>query len=488
MKKSPILFYSDSDLQRTIPILEDKNKRCPFYRDWARLMHSPSFRRLQGKTQLFAGLESDFFRNRLTHSLEVAQIARGIGETINYKLTKQPHKPINIDLLMFAGLAHDIGHPPFGHAGERILNTLMKSYGGFESNAQNLRILAKLEKKLDDLDTSPWSDGIWYDGTGKERSTGLNLTFRSLASILKYDRKINYNKSVSKTKEKKNKSNCPVCAEYINPDSIGKNKKKDKPLQGYYSSEETLVERIKKAVAGNSRQSDFKTIECWIMDLADDIAFSTYDIEDAFKGGILLPSDVYSPSESVLNKVIEETKKESGVSIDKITAVRIVRAIFGDLGLEDIIMLLGSKQFNKDGYLRTDLTSQLVKDAIEKTSIVLNKTNPSLSKVEMDQNIKIRVSVLKNLVYELIINSNRLKIIDYQGTRIIREIFIALASEQGPELLPEDFRNKYAQAKSDEHKYRTICDFIAGMTDRYAIEFHSRLTSNQYHTMFKPYD
>jgi dGTPase len=145
-------MYSNGDRAR--PVDDNKAKdpepyRTPWRRDYARLIHSPSFRRLQGKTQVFPGHESDFYRNRLTHSLEVAQIAKSIAIRLN--AVAEPFRPrgtkIEPDIVEFAGLAHDLGHPPFGHNGEEALDECMRDHGGFEGNAQSLRIVSRLEKK-----------------------------------------------------------------------------------------------------------------------------------------------------------------------------------------------------------------------------------------------------------------------------------------------------------------------------------------------------
>jgi dGTPase len=146
-------LYNDRGISRQKDI-DDSIKVCPDYRspfrrDYARLVHSPSFRRLQGKTQLFPGLESDFFRNRLTHSFEVAQIAKSITLFLNNsnEFLRTNEYVIDTDLVEFAGLAHDLGHPPFGHKGEKALNECMQDSGGFEGNAQTLRVLTRIEKK-----------------------------------------------------------------------------------------------------------------------------------------------------------------------------------------------------------------------------------------------------------------------------------------------------------------------------------------------------
>ena len=187
--KKPYQFYKKSDFEREIDLtwnVHDSNEhqyRTPFWRDYARLIHSPAFRRLKGKTQLFPGIESDFFRCRLTHSLEVAEIGKSIAIKFNYylkneykkkELTYDENNLIDLDLVAMACLGHDIGHPPFGHQGEEALDECMKDFGGFEGNAQTLRIVGVLEKK----DYIPKDDMFDYSGVDKKGNDcrkGLNL-------------------------------------------------------------------------------------------------------------------------------------------------------------------------------------------------------------------------------------------------------------------------------------------------------------------------
>lgn len=153
-------LYKENDYLRQNSNISTKEHFSPFRRDYARVIHSSSFRRLQAKTQIFPSLENDFFRNRLTHSLEVAQIAKSIA----VKLNNEHNLNLDYDLIETAALCHDIGHPPFGHNGEVALNKKMKEYGGFESNAQTLRLISHTAKK--DVD--------------QKQSFGLNLTYRTL--------------------------------------------------------------------------------------------------------------------------------------------------------------------------------------------------------------------------------------------------------------------------------------------------------------------
>ncbi len=231
-----LLYPEDKhDSHRRIdPPPKEGDGRSPYRRDWARLIHSPCFRRLQGKTQLFPSDENDFYRNRLTHSLEVGQIASGIASNINNNDPFFKQNPIGIDLVYFAGLAHDLGHPPFGHNGEKALDRLMARFGGFEGNAQTLRILAHLEKK--NTTTFPFTDEKPQPIVNNEDNRlGLNLTYRSLASVLKYDREI------------------PQISEDRKEDE------KNKPVKGYYFSEAGLVKDIKQKVIGTDK-ANFKTI------------------------------------------------------------------------------------------------------------------------------------------------------------------------------------------------------------------------------------
>jgi dGTPase len=270
LSKAKRCLYKKSDFvrQREIPEKEG-DYRGNFRRDLARLIHSPAFRRLQGKTQLFPSNENDFFRNRLTHSIEVAQIATGIA--LNLNATDMKDDPIDLDLVELAALAHDLGHPPFGHNGEKTLDYKMRNHGGFEGNAQTLRILARLEKKetIGFPVTTNRADPVGDDQT--DQRLGLNLCFRSLASVLKYDR------ACPETEEERER--------LTNQRYSGFSKR---PVKGYYSVESELVGRIKQEVAPGYK-GHFKTIECSIMDLADDIAYSTYDLEDAFKAQFLSP-------------------------------------------------------------------------------------------------------------------------------------------------------------------------------------------------------
>lgn len=450
------MLYTNKDKERCLIEKEEVEVgRTAFRRDFGRLLHSPSFRRLQGKTQLFPGDESDFFRNRLTHSLEVAQIAKGIAQLLNTKYKVFKDDPIDLDLIEFAGMAHDLGHPPFGHNGEKALNDAMKEFGGFEGNAQTLRILAKTEKKINSTDEHP--SGITC--AGQDCRLGLNLTYRSLASILKYDTEI------------------PLQGT-------------DGVLQkGYYKSEAELVQQIKHHVNPcDTSPADFKTIECQIMDIADDIAYSTYDFEDSMKGGFTHPLELFIRvgEEDTLNKITEKVSQ----AVDDVTKEEVFQAVIDTLPIEvssasttekhhelvkQATLYKESMLLANDGRLRTSFSSDLVGSFIRGISVE-PAFNLVFSKLVVDRSIKIRIESFKHINYMLTILSPRLRVVEYRGYGIVSELFTALNDPKvGESLFPDDLRVINNRLQDEQSKMRLICDFIAGMTDRYAAEFHGRL-------------
>lgn len=469
-------MYSSFDKHRIYESPEDPDEqyRTVWRVDYARLIHSPSFRRLQGKTQLFPGVESDFFRNRLTHSLEVAQIAKSIALKINHTHLAGKGMQLEPDICEIAGLAHDLGHPPFGHQGEEALDECMRNEGGFEGNAQTLRILAKLEKKIYNQ-----SHPIGFDESSKDLRVGLNLTYRTLASILKYDKEI------------------PYCENQRN------DSEKNRAVKGYYSHERELVCSIKQNVIGDKDFQGFKTVECQVMDIADDIAYSTYDLEDGMKAGF------YGPYEIILSndELIEKIRVKVSNSIGKVFSPDEIKdglfGIFGEIfevdiqgtNPEDLKALSvkisttafnSSRMISSNGYLRNTFSSGLVGEFVKGVEFKLDEKYPALSKVNLNAETRFKVELLKTFTFESQILSPKLKIAEYRGKEIVREIFRALTTDDGWRLMPQDFQELYSKVSS-QLKNRIICDFISGMTDRYAIEFYGRLKSENPETIFKPY-
>lgn len=468
----PAELYTAADAKRYI---KEESKAEPwrdeFRRDFARVIHCPSFRRLQGKTQIFPGYESDFFRNRLTHSLEVGQIAESIAIRLNntHVYFKSADRQINPRICLTASLLHDIGHPPFGHNGEEALDECMREFGGFEGNAQTLRIVTQIEKKRrNNLERNPI-----------ENRAGLNLTYRTLGAILKYDKKIASNRAAD-----------------------------DKVQKGYYECDEPIVMDIKRHVCPDFEKlgSSFKTIECQIMDIADDIAYSTYDIEDTFKAGFLSPSDILTYSPAVMDEVARKVAKNpgcEGFSADDVIDTFLdlfsnLSPEYGDLSPgetdtpeENILRAVSVQQdldnIASDGYLRTAFTADLVGQFVNGIEADVNPEYPQLSTIAVDNRIRKKIEVLKHFTYAATIRSNRVAVSEFRGMDIIKDVFKALNQPKGFLLLPEDYQILFDAAGGDETtRKRVLCDFIAGMTDRYAIEFWGRLYSDRGTTFFKP--
>jgi dGTPase len=461
-----------------------EDSRDPFRRDLARLLHSPAFRRLKGKTQLFPSDENDFFRNRLTHSLEVAQIATGIASNLNANIDELKDEPINEHLVHFAALAHDLGHPPFGHNGEKTLDEELQNNGGFEGNAQTLRIIARLEKKETEQFPSIEVVAKPIDEVHNDVRLGLNLTYRSMASVLKYDREI------PETEEERERLHISR-----------------RPVKGYYDIERDLVHTIKSKVAPGF-EGPFKTIECSIMDLADDIAYSTYDVEDAFKAGFLSPMGMAAATAdektAIANEINPKLTEEYGklgadnpLTVEEIDAV--LQNVFYELYEDDAggpgdqyrysaEIFRRSSVLCENGYFRTDFTSKLVNLYMSGIEFQYHADFPCLSKVKFDIATFKMVEISKKYAFRSLIMSPRLKIAESRGRDIIKSIFKALMdTEDGRRLLPDDWRIIYFGRDGTPWRRRTVCDFIASMTDRYCVEFYSRLVGIDAPSIHKPY-
>lgn len=449
-------LYDQNDYDRQYTDLPEviNEYETPFESDVSRLLLSASFRRLGGKTQLFPSTESDFFRNRLTHSLEVDHIA----QIIRRKIKREHGVDINPSVLRFACYAHDLGHPPFGHSGEKKLNELMAGYGGFEGNAQTLRILACLEKGL---------CNVGDENIRATRRCGLNITFRSLASVLKYNHLL-------ETLEER----------------------------GYYATEGELVEKINTKVG--MKHNNMRTIECSIMDLADDISNAAHDLEDSLKGNFTTPFDLFFPTEEVLTEIINRknnTKADSNIDMvsEKKKVYNALKSIFESTSLlvdseEDVIsqfsdMHKRALKIGNDGFERSKFVRSLMDKFINGITFVRNTENPALSHVEFDENTRLEIHVLKNFhrIYQH--QSSQNEISAYRGGYMIKQIFDAI--ENNLRLLPEDFYKEYMRLNSQEgdfnkKKKRIICDFISGMTDRYCVEYYGKLFSEDPISYFKP--
>lgn len=340
----------------------------------------------------------------------------------------------------------------------------MTKYGGFEGNAQTLRIVSQLEKKV-------IKSG---DESAIRRRCGLNLTYRQLAAVLKYD------SCIPRTREER-----------------------DGAVKGYYEEDKPVVDDIKKCITDNLHSGEFKTIECKIMDIADDIAYSTYDLEDSFKAGFLTPLKILTTSSDIFDNVAKKVAKETGAPFEARDAMGIFSDMFSprleeerfkervgrtskSAKLTNAVHVIS--QINiiaEDGRIRTDFTSDLVGSFVSSVSFVLNRDFPSLSDIELPLDVRQKIETLKRFSYEATIRSSRLRLAEHRGREIISDIFDALAGKGGASLLPDDQLELWQSAEGSQQKMRVISDFIAGMTDRYALEFYGRLFSDNPVSMFK---
>lgn len=281
--------------------------RSEYDRDEARLIHSAAFRRLQSKTQVLGLGESDFYRTRLTHSMEVAQIGRGIVQYLSKKKKFKEYKHYlpDISLITAICLAHDIGHPPFGHGGEVALNYCMRNHGGFEGNGQTLRILGELDKYT--------------------AEHGLNPTRRMLLGVLKYPAA--YSNLVNDAfYDSRNDSDTPYWL--FKADS-------QKPPKCYHDSDTQIVDFIFKGFDSNDvkkftcfesdigkhKKTLYKSFDCSIMNLADNISYSLHDLEDALSLGMISQlqwNNHFKSKTSLFDNIAVELKSEE-LSFESIT-------------------------------------------------------------------------------------------------------------------------------------------------------------------------
>lgn len=378
--------------------------RSEFERDRARIIHSAAFRRLQGKTQVFGVYEGDFFRTRLTHSLEVSQIAKGIALTLG----------ADTDLVEAICLAHDLGHPPFGHTGEQVLHELMRNYGGFEGNAQTFRILTRLERKHSNYE-------------------GLNLTYQTLDGVLKYKTCID---------------NATIAA---SPEG---------PVKGFYACDHNFISTVTYATGTDTERS----FECQIMDVADDIAYSVHDLEDSLKAGLISPSEFRQrPHRRVVREV------NAKLSPLKLTVSE--EQIQQELTI--IADRLETLERTDNRVARKMLTRDLIHEFASVVAI-----QPS-ERIDAEPATRIRIEVLKAFESHKVIHNPRVTTLGHKGKEVLRRLFAVL--DQGREsigLFPEDHGEDYERALLDGNetsRKRVICDFLAGMTDSYAMRFYSRL-------------
>jgi dGTPase len=343
--------------------------RTEFQRDRDRIVHSTAFRRLEYKTQVFVNHEGDLFRTRLTHSLEVAQIGRSVARNLG----------LEEDLTEAIALAHDLGHTPFGHAGQDALNACMKPYGGFEHNLQSLRVVDLLEQRYAAFD-------------------GLNLTFEAREGILKH---------------------CSV---------------RDARELGEVG--ERFIKRLRPS------------LEAQIANVADEIAYNNHDVDDGLRSGLI---DIEQLSEVRIFKLHRDAAASafSGLSGRRLIHETVRRMI---------------------DTLVTDLTESSARNIRHARPGSIDDVRQAPALIAFSDGVREEQLELKRFLNEKLYRHYRVSRMSSKARRIVTELFDAFLSE--PSLLPPEF-----QARASEEKPRAIADYIAGMTDRYAMLEHRRLFS-----------
>ena len=406
--------------------------RDPYERDRTRLIHSEAFRRLQRKTQIFGTREGDFHRTRLTHSLEVDSIARSLVHNLRTQLIGQEKILVFLptdDLITAIALSHDIGHPPFGHGGESALNYMMRGHGGFESNAQTLRLLTKLENSYNPF--------------------GLDLTRRTLLGILKYPQaygKLSVNTPTSSHNHLVNFNAWvpPKC--YLNEEQA----EVDWILEPLSSADKVLFQQTKEG------RTIYHSLDCSIMNIADDIAYGVHDLEDAIHLKLMVREKMDTPQ---LHNFFEKAFP-NGMSSS---------ATAGEL-LDNL--------FHQNAAKRKEAIGDLVNGFI--TSVFLKAVQPEFKESLLHYNAELPdalanlLEYLQHVVFEHVINSHEGRIVEYGGQTVIRRLFEAAASNP-KQLLSLPFRESYQKANTEHEGMRVICDYIASMTDDYAHHLNERL-------------
>lgn len=362
------------------------SERSSFQRDKDRIIHSSAFRRLKGKTQVFVAHEGDYYRTRLTHSLEVAQIARSIARVLG----------VDEDLAECLALAHDLGHPPFGHSGEDALKKLMKPYGGFDHNAQTLRIVEKLEGRYAEFD-------------------GLNLTWETLEGIAKHNGPL-----VTKTSD-------------------------ERELPWALTALEDWPRLELHTFAGPEAQ---------VAALADDIAYNNHDIDDGLRAGLFTIEDIESQVPLVAQTFNDVRRRYPDLDRDRLIheAVR------------DLIGIMVADVLAESRKRLTEYAPQSAQDIRELDRPI----------IAFSDGFKKREAPLRKFLFENMYRHYKVNRMMGQAGRVVKELFELFIDS--PNLLPTDVQVR-CEGPREERTARVICDYIAAMTDQFAVEEHRKLFS-----------
>ncbi|MER7842836.1 deoxyguanosinetriphosphate triphosphohydrolase [Kitasatospora sp. NPDC096077] len=417
--------YDHAAEARWVPEPDKRPGRTAFQRDRARVLHSAALRRLAGTTQVVAPMRSDFPRTRLTHSLECAQVGRELGAALG----------CDPDLVEAGCLAHDIGHPPFGHTGEEALDQAAEACGGFEGNAQSLRILTRLEpKRFAPLDDQPAARLAPWPG----RSVGLNLTRAALDAATKYP----WTKGAHPT----------------DPAS---------PKYGVYA-DDLPVFRWLRAGSPPGR----KCFEATVMDWSDDVAYSTHDVEDGLQAGHIDPAALRSPDERAeLFKVAERYARDAEPAELAAALDRLLAQEWWPRGYDGTARARAGLK---------DLTSKLIgRFCLAAEQATRARYGPGRltrygAELVVPREVRLEVAVLKAVAVRFVMMRDEQAQLRARQRIVIAELAYVL-TQRAPEGLDPVFTAMYHEAEDDRAALRTVIDQIATLTDASALALHAKL-------------
>ncbi|MEN9749746.1 MAG: hypothetical protein RL149_824 [Actinomycetota bacterium] len=418
---SAVSGYTDFDRERFEPEVRKSNaQRGEFARDRARVLHSSALRRLGAKTQVLSPSNGDFARTRLTHSLEVSQVGREMANELG----------IDPDVVDMACLAHDLGHPPFGHNGETALNQWAEPIGGFEGNAQTLRLLTRIEPKV-----------FGIDGTSK----GLNLTRASLDATCKYPWTV---------------------SDAVRDVGAGKTAK-----FGVYEDDVAVFAWLR-----DGAPSKQKCIEAQVMDFADDVAYSVHDFEDAIVSGFINPAALTDRGsrESLIDKI----SIWNGGELDRSQ----LSEAFAALEANEFWLTKFNGEARELATLK-NLSSALIGEFVQATTKrTLASAGESMvryqSALKVPSSVRAQISVLKGLVSAFLMShDSRRPFYEWQRALLV-ELSDALLAQNGKEL-DAYCQSAWNLAEDEAAQRRVIVDQIASLTDQSALTLHNRLVGSR---------
>jgi dGTPase len=410
-------FYTDFDTALLQP-RQGPDYRTPFQQDRDRIVYTSAFRRMQAKTQVFSVGEYDFYRNRLTHSIEVAQIGRSICHFLRAEdPLLGPDFHVDADLVEAVCLAHDLGHPPFGHAGERALHEVMAEHGGFEGNAQTLRLLTRT-----------------IFSRGGERS-GLRPTRALLDGVLKY-------------KSLLCESNAPD-RHFLYDDQ--------EEFRSFVFDGQDIPDVLTPGPALNG----FRSLECQIMDWADDTAYSLNDVNDGIRARFLTRPRVEAWAEA---QPLDDAGEE---------AVNLVLSVIDSGDVELVV----SREIG--AFIRACRLEECA-------GFLSDRTCRYRYRLAVAEPVRRRARWYGRMAVDLVFHTAPLQQLEFKGRRLLRAIFDAyrqvyLAGDARPvALLPAHWEQTVLREADPSRRARLICDYIAGMTDAFAIRTYKRMFDPDY--------